>query len=287
MDTNLNAAGRTNADAKKSWNNWRKEVDSALSEPFGWLTLSALTWLTKDPSPIDDFPGTWSFQDGVVHVHFSASEPQIYRVDTGSSPADASPLPQGQRHTFDPRESPTLQVADKQAEIALRNGQVCVRIRNKDSALRAGFTAVPAWPWQAKWVIPVRYFPYPQAVTRDIFTAWRGLTNKMEFCGDVVFRLGDSEVRWAVSGSSIDEGRVIFRDGTSQSQAAPWRTAPVVEVDADSGDPKYVIDFNYAQNFPAHYGPWATCPRPVAENYTEVEITAGQKRPLITQSQWL
>lgn len=284
MDTNLAAPGTTDAAAATRWQAWRDQNDQNLRVPYGWLTLSSLTWLGEDPSPISDFPGQWSHHLTQVKVRFE-DPGGIGLVDPNEEAGRAQPAAADLE--FPAQDPPVLEHQQARAEVAKRGSGVCVRIRHADSTLRRSFTGTPAWPWQAKWVIPARFEPYPRIAVRDIFTAWDGFINTMEFCGDVVFTLEDVTHRWAVSGTGPDQARVIFTDATSADAAAPWRTTPVVFNVPKQSTQDCLIDFNYAQNFPAHYSAWATCPRPVAENYTGARIEAGHKRPLQSESRWL
>ncbi len=284
----MNFAGTTGPEATENWQQWRRQTDEDLKAPFGWLTLSALTWLEQTPHPIADFPGNWSYRDGAVEGDFSKVD-GVEVVQSAEADSDTEPpLADAPRTAqFSPADAPLFQYQQARAEVAKRGEGVCVRIRHADSDLRRSFTGVPAWDWDEKWVVKARFEPYPQVVVRDIFTAWEGLINTMEFCGDVVFTLGQSQLRWAVSGASTENARVIFSDAAGKDDASPWRTAPVVFDSDEDGANSCVIDFNYAQNFPAHYSAWATCPRPVAENHTEERIEAGQQRPRETESHWL
>lgn len=288
MDNTLTGASRTDECAKEAWQRWCQQIDADLKASFGWLTLSALTWLDETPHPIADFPGNWSYRNGTVEVDFSGVD-GVEVVPSADADTNAPPVltPAPRTAQFCPANAPVYQYQQARAEVAKRGEGVCVRIRHADCTLRQAFTGVPAFEWDKKWVVKARFKPYPQVVVRDIFTAWEGLINTMEFCGDVVFTLGQSQLRWAVSGASTEAARVIFSDAAGKDEACPWRTAPVVFTANEDGQDSCLIDFNYAQNFPAHYSAWATCPRPVAENYTSERIEAGQRRPLQTQSRWL
>lgn len=51
------------------WAAWHAEREDWLSEPHGWLSLTALYWLTEAPTAYPDLPGTWrATGDGGVEV---------------------------------------------------------------------------------------------------------------------------------------------------------------------------------------------------------------------------
>jgi uncharacterized protein (DUF1684 family) len=49
---------------------------------------------------------------------------------------------------------------------------------------------------------------------------------------------------------------------------------------AHQTDGSYILDFNYAGNFPCAYTDFATCPVAPFENNLAVEITAGEMKPI-------
>ncbi|MDO5728122.1 MAG: DUF1684 domain-containing protein [Actinomycetaceae bacterium] len=247
-----------------AWQQWRDELDNELRQDHGWLTLIALTWLDSTPSPIAQFPGEWACDDGVVTVSVRSHD----RVTLDGKPATGTiEIPLGAD------EFPRLEAGSRLAEIAPRRGRVCIRIRDNDATLRARFSAVPAWAYSDDWIIPVDFSLYDEPRTREIFTAQEGLINTMDFVGEATIELDETTYHLAVSGES-DKPFVIFSDSTGTDQSSPWRNAPLQK----RGD-QWVIDFNYAQNFPAAYTPFGTCPKPVAENVLDVAIPAGHQRP--------
>jgi uncharacterized protein (DUF1684 family) len=40
-----------------------------------------------------------------------------------------------------------------------------------------------------------------------------------------------------------------------------------------------IVDFNYLENPPCAFTPAATCPLPPQENYLQVKLAAGEKKP--------
>ena len=67
---------------------------------------------------------------------------------------------------------------------------------------------------------------------------------------------------------------VIFHDPTNGAQTAAWRRAPLLP---DEGG--WVVDFNRAQNFPAHFTPFGTCPTPPEGQGVPLAVHAGEKAP--------
>lgn len=248
----------------EEWQRWRDDIDAQLREDHGWLTLIALTWLEDTPTAIAEFPGQWSCDGDTVTAVFHANDNV---TDNGQPVEGTVQIP------VESDEFPLLEYGQRLAEIAPRAGRVCVRIRDNGASLRMRFTGVPAWDYSEDWIIPVEFTLYDKPRTREIFTAQEGLINTMDFIGEATVELEGITYHFAVSGDE-DEPMVIFSDTTGKAESAPWRNAPLTQ-----RHEQWVIDFNYAKNFPAHYTPFGTCPRPVAENVVEAAIRAGQKRP--------
>ncbi|MDO5720338.1 MAG: DUF1684 domain-containing protein [Actinomycetaceae bacterium] len=249
---------------REQWQHWRDEIDEQLREDHGWLTLIALTWLDATPRTIDAFPGRWAFDGHTITAEFDAA---------AGVTRDGTPLDGTERIPVDLDEFPRLECGARLAEIAPRGGRVGIRIRDNNAPLRNHFTGVPAWDYSADWVVPVDFALYDKPRTREIFTAQDGLINTMDFIGEATVELDGTIYHLAVSGD-VDDPVVIFSDATGASESVPWRNAPLSRRDG-----QWVIDFNYSKNFPAHYTPFGTCPKPVAENVVEAAVQAGQKRP--------
>lgn len=249
--------------AVEAWQRWRGEENANWAEPHGWLTVSSLDWLESEPKNLQTFPGEWSFDGDFVHVHFAEDagvtlegEPAVgdFKI-----PADQDPMPE-------------FISGAKLAEIALRFERIIVRVRDNDAKLLHAFTGVPTFDYKPEWVLPVKYKKYEEPRARDIFTAQEGKFRKMNFSGEIEVPFEDRTRTMCVT--DADEPFVIFTDKTSGKESSRWRKAPLRQ----EGD-GWVIDFNYSGNFPAHFTPFGTCPRPVAENIIDIAIPAGQKPP--------
>lgn len=249
--------------AEQAWQQWRDGENEKWRESHGWLTVTSLDWLETEPASLENFPGTWSFDGDFIHVNFTQDDGVILEgepaVGDFKISADADPMPE-------------FISGAKLAEIAPRFDRIIVRVRDDNAKLRSVFTGVPTFDYKPEWVVPVEYRKYDSPRSRDIFTAQEGKVRKSDFSGEINVPFSDRTRTMAVT--DAEDPFVIFTDKTSGKETTAWRRAPLLEMDGG-----WVVDFNYSSVFPAHFTPFGTCPRPVAENIIDVEIPAGQKKP--------
>ena len=70
---------------------------------------------------------------------------------------------------------------------------------------------------------------------------------------------------------------IYFKDATSG--AITYGTGRSVTAHAQA-DGSYILDFNFAGNFPCSYTDFATCPVAPFENKLDFLVTAGEKKPI-------
>ncbi|MDO5034932.1 MAG: DUF1684 domain-containing protein [Actinomycetaceae bacterium] len=253
----------TGNSAVTAWQRWREEEDADMRKSHGWLTVISLDFLDETPREVDEFPGLWSVEGNLIRVEFSEGD---------GVTLDGKPAAGEHKFPSDSQPMPQFTLGSKVPEIALRGGRVLVRVRDDEALFRKVFTGTPTYEYQPQWVVPVTFRPYDAPRTREIFTAQEGLTRDMNFIGEVDIQFEDRTRTLVVT--QAPEPFVIFEDLTSGKESALWRRAPLRQTEEG-----YVVDFNYSHNFPAHYLPFGTCPRPVDENIIDVAIPAGQKKP--------
>src|SRR4051812_27037137 len=65
----------TLSDLERSWTEWHSLREEELRAPHGWLSLTALHWLTPEPTTFGGVPGLWSATpDGVVITATAADD---------------------------------------------------------------------------------------------------------------------------------------------------------------------------------------------------------------------
>jgi uncharacterized protein (DUF1684 family) len=156
-----------------------------------------------------------------------------------------------------------------------RGGELYLRVKDPESALRESFAGVERFPVNPKYHIEARFEPYnpPKPVTiADVL----GHETTQECPGALVFELDGRTCRLEPTlAESGDEFFIVFGDETSGLET--YGGGRFLYTDVQDEDGKVVIDFNKAYNPPCAFTPYSTCPLPHRENILPVRIEAGEK----------
>ena len=264
----------TLADLQSAWDAWHADREETLRAPHGWLSLTALHWLTPEPTGIDGLPGRWSATpDGVV-ITASAADGLFVRGVHEPRPVDGTVT----LHPVDGLPGSLVEVGDRVVEIARRTDSHALRERDPQAPTRTGFTGVPAFPVESRWVGDARFTPYPEPRRITVDAVVDGLQHFPTALGEVRFAL-DGREHALVALQGKDGGLVLhFRDATSGVSTYPGgRSMQVGEPDADGG---LTVDLNRLVNLPCAFTDFATCPLPPAGNVLDVAVPAGEKLPV-------
>lgn len=279
--------------AVAAWEAWHAEREQALTDEHGWLTLTALRFLSGTPQRIPGLAGEWWADADGAHVRATAAEGlRAWDTRTGRE-ADETPI-DGQHTVVVPEAGSTLATLGADgvaAEVALRTGRYVVRVRDPRAPARTGFTGVPTYPYDPSWVLdaPVRWYDEPRPAL--VRAAQPGLRHHVRLVGELDVVRDGRTTTLAVTGQEAGTGSVLFSD-TSQD-TAEWRVVSLPTADAEATEggtpgagaaaqalPTTVrLDLNRAISFPAAFSDHGTCPRPVDGNHLPFPVTAGEKAP--------
>ncbi|TCK21528.1 DUF1684 domain-containing protein [Pseudonocardia endophytica] len=262
----------TEHDLRTTWQAWHDEREQWLQEPHGWLSITALHWLTSEPTEIAGLPGTWRVRDAdTVELSGVTAEDEVRLDDrpvggsVGMQPVDGLP-------------GVMVSVGDKVVEIARRTDDYALRVRDPQAITRTAFSGVPVFPVDESWVVTGRFTPYdePETITVDAVVA--GLHHYPTVVGTVEFELGGAtQTLRALPGKDGGLG-LHFRDATSGQET--YGGGRILRVDDPGADGTLVIDLNRTVNLPCAFIAHATCPLPPAGNTVTVPVEAGERTPL-------
>ena len=255
------------AAARRDWDAWRARRTEVLSDPHGWLSLTALHWLGGAPARAGDLPGRWwSAADG---VHVRAQEADGLFLD-------GAPLT-GEHvlHPVDDGEGVTVVTGERHVEVLRRSGNAGLRVRDPRSPVLAGFSGVPVFGFDERWVLPARLEVDEDEVVVGSVVA--GLSQARTAAGRVSFTTPDGVQRSLLALRSGGGLQLLFTDLTSGVSTSA--TARSLTVAAPGPDGALVLDLNRAQNLPCAFTDHATCPLPPAGNRLEVAVEAGERDP--------
>lgn len=292
------------------WQAWHDARISDLATPFGWLSVTGLTWLTSlQPVTWPEAPGTFTVDGDWVHFTLAdgvSAGPSKAALEVMSRPVgqrcggDAAhdSIPARASHPaaevrVDSSESMSARLDDGESinwfvvdhvtyELIRRDGSYGIRRRDSKAPLLQRFIDIPAFPLSQEWIVSGAFTPYPEPEQRRIATACPGLELDEQLTGEVRFTLCDVEYVLKTSGSPEHGLHINFHDYTNGRTTATWRRINLGLPDAQG---HVIIDFNRTINYPFAFIPHATCPAPVPENILPLAVEAGERRPTQTLSE--
>lgn len=252
------------------WAQWHRDREEALRDPLGFLTLTALHWLTDSPERQAGLPGTWWVTD---HKVFITAQPADRLEFEGARIAGVQIL-------LPAEGAPGLHVRHegRVLEVIRRTGRYAVRVHDPAAATLRDFAGVPAYTPDPRWVVSGRFEAFGEARTVTTGAVVDGLEHHHRAAGIVEFTLNSVTERLVAFGTPQDL-RVLFTDATSGVTTYP--AARALTVGAVHPDGTVVIDFNRAVNLPCAFTDYATCPIAPEQNRLRIAIEAGEQDPAL------
>jgi len=259
---------------------WKAYRVGVLTEPTGWLRLVDLIWLeegdnTFGSSPdvdvrfpegtIDPIAGTFHLVDGVVTMQ----------------------VREGTTITHEGQAVEEIVIRDEQNRRELHHGDLIwfidvrgdrygVRLFNIDTPRADDFDGFPFFETDPNWHLKGRFIPWEEERTVR-------LANVL---GDTVHRTSPGSVEFEVDGrlhrleayEAINGLFIMFTDETGRSET--FQAGRYVIIDPPDEQNRVIIDFNRAYNPPCAFSRFTTCHLPPRENRLDIEVHAGEKRPV-------
>ncbi|SDY47787.1 hypothetical protein SAMN05444365_102384 [Micromonospora pattaloongensis] len=252
------------------WVAWRVRRVDELREPYGWLSLSALHWLTGEPTGYRGVPGRWDGrpagvmarvtpEDGLVLHGRHVQGTVLVEVADAAPPAIAT-------------------VADKRIEIMQRGRRYAIRVRDPRAATRTRFAGVPAYAPRPEWIVEGWFHAYDEPRDVTLGSVVDGLTHRQCARGVVRFHLDGEDYALTAFGRADGGLWLPFRDATSGVTTCP--AARSLTVPEPGPDGLLILDFNRAVNPPCAFTDFATCALPPPENTLPFAVEAGERSPL-------
>ncbi len=249
---------------------WRQKRESKLKADDGWLTVAGLFWLHEgenttgsEPSSSIALPrgparlGVFEYRGGKVSFHaapgMDVKAPAVLRPDTESGGPDL------------------IEVGDITMFVIHRGARDAIRLKDKQSEFRKGFTGLHWYPPKEDFRIAAKWVPYPEPKQMAVPNIL-GETERQPSPGYAIFKLHGREYQLH---PVLEDNQLffIFKDETSGKGTYPSGRFLYSEL-ASNG--QVVLDFNKAYNPPCAFTPYATCPLPPAENRLAAHIEAGE-----------
>jgi len=226
---------------------WREQKETELKADGGWLTVTGLFWLKQGENRVEGAPGVFVLHEGKAR----------FRADTG---AITEMTPEA-----------SITAGDLTFSVIERSGRYGVRLKDKNSKLRAEFHGQRWFPVRESYRVQARFVSYEQSKSMTVPNMLGG-TYQLPSPGYVVFTLEGRELRLE---PVVEDKELffIFRDLTAGKET--YGSGRFLYADLPH-DGKVELDFNKAENPPCAFTPYATCPLPPKQNILPVRIEAGE-----------
>ena len=258
------------------WERFRAGRHAALSEEFGWLTLTSLQWLGPDPARLEYLPGRWSAsaradEGGTAFLEATAADGLVLAA-SGRTVEGRISASLANEESLE-----WVRCGNILAELIVRGERYAVRTRDLDSAVYRGFSGVPVFAYDPRFVVTGRFHPYDAGRTVGIGTSHPEEESVATAVGEVEFELEGRTHRLVAEPAPLGGLTINFHDRTNGSSTYGWRK---VATPKPRPDGTVAIDFNRAINYPSAFTAYGTCPRPIAGNAVDAAVEAGEKLPI-------
>jgi uncharacterized protein len=264
----------------KQLDTWKKERTESLKREDGWLTLVGLYWLKPGENRFGSDPGNPVIlpkgkSPAVAGALVREGDAVTLRVEPGVKlTADGKPVTASLALETDAKGKPTVLDLGSLSFYAIRRGdRVGVRIKDKESPVRAAFNGVDTFTPNPKWRVVARFEPYQDK--KIPITNVLGQVSDNPSPGAVVFDWQGKTYRLDALGDLKEGLTLIFGDATNGKLT--YGAGRFLDTDPPK-DGTVVVDFNTAYNPPCAFTAFATCPLPPAQNKLALAVEAGEKK---------
>lgn len=152
-----------------------------------------------------------------------------------------------------------------------------LRAWDEDMPERESFTLPDFYPVDPEWQVPARFEPYPEPVTLHLPDVTGGMV-EYTAPGELVFRREGQEHRLIATASETSTSYFIMMwDSTATTET--YQGGRYLRADFPDEEGWTSIDFNRTYNAPCVFTAYSVCALPPRENWLDLWVTAGEKRP--------
>jgi hypothetical protein len=287
-------AGAADTSTPNDWQKnllaWRADYAKNLQKPDGWLTLIGLHWLKQGENSVGSAAGNSIVLKsqavpylGVVRldkdaIQLSSSKegyPKGLQVD-GKAPQNPQPL------ASDTSGKPSrITIATLMVTVIHRGDAYALRVKDSQAPTRTGFHGLKWYPPDPALRVQAQWVPYNPPLKRKIPTVL-GTETEAVVPGKAEFMLNGQKLSLEPILESPEDKELFFivRDTTSLDKTyGAGRFLYTQFPDHGLTQPgSLTLDFNYLENPPCAYTPYATCPLPPPQNRLQVALPGGEQR---------
>ncbi|MEU7179229.1 MULTISPECIES: DUF1684 domain-containing protein [Streptomyces] len=256
----------TGTRAPQEWQDWRERRTAKVSRPYGPLALTGTHWLADHPDGrIEGLPGRWT-EDG---------DQVVLRTGAGDGlTVDGTP-PSGEVRLGEDGAAERARVAwgERRLPVLRREGLWAVRDYDPDAATRRAFTGIEVYPYDARWVRPGLFRPYPQERTVRVPNA-DGQRRGFGLAGELAFTLDGDEHTVQAAVEADGSLWAVFADTTSGDESYRFR---FLRPPAPAEDGTVTVDLNRVVLPPCAFADHFICPFPPPGNTLPFALRAGER----------
>lgn len=254
-----------------------------LTQPYGWLSLTALKWLKPGITTVGSAADNALVLAGAP-AHLATFEEKAGKVTvTTAAPSltlHGRPLTPGTVIGSGEDTDSALSSGRLRLWVIDRSGQRYLRVKNPEASTLKRFHGLTWYPpdehfrIQAHWIPDTP--PHVLHVTNEI-----GQVSPVTIPGHVEFELnGTKQTLIPIEADSKDGLWFVFRDETYRQATYGGGRFLTTDVPSNGLDHPgtVILDFNEAVNPPCAYSPFATCPLAPREARLPIAVPAGEKR---------
>lgn len=282
----------------KQWltqtNEWRERLTAGLAGPYGWWSITGLTWLDDQHSLVGSseeaavrlpgrFPArvaTLTLGDGQVGVMPEPAAELL--VDAGRLVGAATYAGDQAFLLTDPSAAPGGSASALRLNLIRRGDLWGVRVHDPQQAQAADPAQRMAWfEPDPEWIIEAEFLPADGTEEVPVSNVI-GQVAMTPVAGRVRFQLGGSTHTLLATPAGKERLFINFRDGSNEDLDAPSVGLATYSggrflVTGAPADGRVTLDFNRAYHPPCAHTPYATCPMPTPGNKLDVAVTAGER----------
>jgi uncharacterized protein len=258
---------------------WREDRETRLkADDPGWLILAGLFWLKDGPNGFGTDPaGDIVLPDGSAPAKAGVFELKEGQVTVSLLPGASGRVggkPVSAATAMHADSSDVLEMGALILKVIDRGGRLGIRLKDKNSAVRKGFTGLKWFDIREDYRVEARWVSYPQPKPVKVPNVL-GQTESMPSPGYAEFTLNGKPVRvdGVLEDPHAEQLFFILRDQTSGKET--YGAGRFLYADLPKAG-KVVLDFNKAYNPPCAFTPYATCPLPPPQNWMPVRVEAGE-----------
>ena len=239
---------------------WRKNYETELRAPSGWLAVAGLVWLQEGANSMGS-----SVDSRVVLPNGAPAHTEPLVMSGGQVTYEGKPLE---------IDKSTVKFGDVTITAIKRSGRVGVRLRDPNAATRMAYHGSNWYPIDPKWRVTATWIPDPKTIS---IVNILGMKEDQISPGRVEFTLVGKKITLEPVVEVVDGEEqlfFIFKDLTNGKQTYG---AGRYLYTAMPKDGKVELEFNEAKNPPCAFTAYATCPLPPRQNAMPIALEAGEK----------